>query len=73
LIFASALSRWRDGAAMAKAKSRKRSTGGAKRKPALRPRNPFALVLRKRAGGAEASPKAYQRKAKHKRKIEVEE
>ncbi len=58
---------------MAKAKSRKRSSGGAKKKPGLRPRNPFALVLRKRAGGAEASPKAYKRKAKHKRKIEAEE
>ena len=58
---------------MAKAKSRRRSSGKAKKKSSVRPRNPFALVLRKRAGGAEASPKAYKRKAKHERRIEAEE
>ncbi len=58
---------------MAKAKSRRRSSGKAKKQPSGRPRNPFALVLRRRAGGAEASPRAYRRRAKHRRKIEAEE
>ena len=58
---------------MAKAKSRKRSSGSKKKAAPGRPRNPFALVLRKRPGGAEASPRAYRRRTKHKRKIEVEE
>ena len=58
---------------MAKAKSRKQSSGRAKKVPAGRPRNPFAIVLRKRAGGAEASPRAYQRRTKHGKKIEAEE
>jgi hypothetical protein len=58
---------------MAKAKSRKRSNVGKKKAAPGRPRNPFAIVLRKRAAGAEASPRAYRRRAKHKRKIEVEE
>jgi hypothetical protein len=58
---------------LAKAKSRRRSSGGKKKAVAGRPRNPFAIVLRKRAGGAEATPRAYKRRSKHKRKIEVEE
>jgi hypothetical protein len=60
---------------MAKAKSRKRSSGAKnkKRTAAGRPRNPFAIVLRKRAAGAEASPRAYKRRAKHPTKIVVEE
>ncbi|HEY2892404.1 MAG TPA: hypothetical protein VGJ31_17335 [Dongiaceae bacterium] len=58
---------------MAKAKSRKRSNGGRKKTTAGRPRNPFAIVLRKRAAGAEASPRAYKRRAKHPTKIVVEE
>jgi hypothetical protein len=58
---------------MAKAKSRKRSSGGNKKTVAGRPRNPFAIVLRKRAAGAEPSPKTYRRRAKHPTKIVVEE
>ncbi len=58
---------------MAKAKSRKRSSGRAKKALPGRPRNPFAIVLRKRAAGAEASPRAYKRRGKHKTKIEAEE
>jgi hypothetical protein len=58
---------------MAKAKSRKRSSGAKKKAPPGRPRNPFAIVLRKRAPGAEASPRAYRRRPKHEKKIEAEE
>jgi hypothetical protein len=58
---------------MAKAKSRKRSSRGKKKMAAGRPRNPFAIVLRKRAAGAEPSPNAYKRRAKHPTKIVVEE
>ena len=58
---------------MAKAKSRKRSSGAKKKAVSGRPRNPFAIVLRKRAAGAESSPRAYKRRAKHPTKIVVEE
>ena len=58
---------------MAKAKSRKRSSGGKKQAVTGRPRNPFAIVLRKRASGAEPSPRAYKRRTKHPTKIVVEE
>jgi hypothetical protein len=58
---------------MAKAKSRKRSSGAKKKVASARPRNPFAIVLRKRAAGAEASPRAYKRRSKHPTKIVVEE
>ena len=58
---------------MAKAKSRKRSSGAVKKAAHGRPRNPFALVLRKRAAGAEPSSRAYKRRARHKKKIEVQE
>ena len=58
---------------MARAKARKRSSGKRKKAVQGRPRNPFTLVLRKRAGGAEPSSRAYQRRGKHKKKIEAEE
>jgi len=58
---------------MAKAKSRKRSSGRGKKAAPGRPRNPFALVLRKRVAGAEPSLRAYKRRARHEKKIEVEE
>jgi hypothetical protein len=62
---------------MAKAKARRRSKGGSSGKAvpgAGRPRNPFAIVLRRRAAGAEPSPKAYRRRPKHSKwKPEIEE
>jgi hypothetical protein len=58
---------------MAKAKSRKRSSGAKKKTATGRPRNPFAIVLRKRAAIAEPSPRAYKRRTKHPTKIVVEE
>jgi hypothetical protein len=58
---------------MAKAKSRKRSSGSKRKVAPGRPRNPFAIVLRKRAAVAQTSPRAYRRRAKHKKKIEVVE
>jgi hypothetical protein len=58
---------------MAKAKSRKRSSGNKTKSAIGRPRNPFAIVLRKRAAGAEPSPRAYRRRSKHPTKIVMEE
>jgi hypothetical protein len=58
---------------MAKAKARRRSTKGTSSKDTGpgRPRNPFAILVRRRAAGAEPSPKAYRRRPKHgKRKPE---
>ena len=61
---------------MAKAKARRRSTGGISGKPIAgpgRPRNPFAIIVRRRAAGAEPSPRVYRRRPKHaKRKPEIE-
>jgi hypothetical protein len=38
-----------------------------------RPRNPFAIVVRRRASGPEPSPRAYRRRPKHgKTKPEIE-
>jgi hypothetical protein len=40
----------------------------AKRTKRPAPRNPFAILVRRRKAGAEKSPRAYRRKAKHRLK-----
>ena len=53
---------------MAKTKSRRGTKIGKPRrvKPLpKRPRNPFVLVVRRRAAGPEPSPRAYRRRSKH--------
>jgi hypothetical protein len=53
---------------MSKAKPRKRTKPGkaSTAEPLAKPpRNPFAIVVRRRAAGPEASPRAYRRRPKH--------
>ena len=41
---------------------------GPKRTERAAPRNPFAIVVRRRKAGPEKSPRAYRRKPKHRGK-----
>ncbi len=53
---------------MAKAKARGKPKGGSSHNEAAapgRPRNPFAIVVRRRAAGPEPSPRTYRRRPKH--------
>jgi len=49
----------------ARVAKRKKPGRGAKARSSATPRNPFALVLRRRAAGPEPSQRAYRRRAKH--------